>query len=143
LPALIANDRPLPSHIATPPGLDVFRPNGTPLDHAVVLEGTLEVAFDPPASGDLLEISAEAGATLEVAGRTVQIPTGSGLQRELVSLELDAPITRLVLRSPRPIRLGHVFVLRDHSALWSYPNGPQSKRSAAQSCRSTRAIDCS
>src|SRR5262249_61353901 len=106
-------------------------------------EDSLGAPSTPPASGDLLEISAEAGATLEVGGRTVQIPPGSGLQRELVSLELDAPITRLVLRSQRPIRLGHVFVLRDHSALWSYPNGPQSKRSAAQSCMSTRAIDCS
>jgi hypothetical protein len=63
--------------------------------------------------GDLVEISAQGGASLEVGEQTVHIPPGQGLQREIVKLEMDAPITRLSLRSTGPVRVGHLFMLRD------------------------------
>src|SRR5262249_49367393 len=66
LPALVANDLALPSHIRAPAQLNTFRPNGADAANGVVIDGALDVAFDPPASGDVIEIAAEGGAELDL-----------------------------------------------------------------------------
>lgn len=127
IPALAANDLPPPSMLAESARHNVWRPDGAPAESALSF-GPATFSFEPPAQGDVLELSAEGGATLlvdvennngERATLTAAPIAGPGLRARYLPLppQLSAtPIRRLTVRDGDgrgDFHVGHVFLYLD------------------------------
>jgi len=145
MPVIAETDAEPPSTVKSPPNLQKFKFDGLPTDYpgcsTIPAGGSLEVVFDPPAEGDVLEISADYNDEYEAQVRyldgrseTLKLPVvpGVGLQRRflLLSRGLPAAINRggdpslqgmpkVQGLTIRPISgdgaysVGHVFVYQD------------------------------
>jgi hypothetical protein len=118
--------------VRTPGELGLFRNDGFPVSYpgnvVVPPRVTLTVTFDPPAKGEVFEMSGEAGGSWEVefftgersAGvvRVGAVP-GPGIQRRILFVPPGAAaggVSRIGIRSLRedaPSVLGHVAVYPD------------------------------
>jgi hypothetical protein len=132
MPVILGMGMKPPSTIKSPANLQEYKKEGLPYDHPgcsiIPVGGSLEVLFDPPAEGDVLEISADNNDEYEaevryVGGRSesLKLPTvwENGMQRRFLSLSSSEGIPKVQGLTIRPLRgdgvysIGHVFVYRD------------------------------
>jgi len=133
IPVLRAMGIAPPSTVKSPTGLQEYKADGLPYNHPgcslIPVNGSLDVVFDPPAEGDVLEVSADGNDEYEADVRyadgrseTLKLAVSSeaGLQRRFLRLSSLTGTPRVKGVTIRPVAgdgvhsVGHVYVYNDN-----------------------------